>query len=403
MRIELARGCKAQVLDEVATSLAESWRPGDAVAIGLYRSGDGTYGLAVRYAADTPLTRSVIERAHAVAGAECDVREVGVVQPLAWEPAELQQRVRPLRPGLSVAHTSVTAGTIGAFVVPSVQADGEGNAGSGSVPGDDEAVHVLSNNHVLADSDRAQPGEVIVQPGPADGGQAPGDQIGTLARVVAMRRDAANMVDTATAVLDDGIDVDPEHPSGLLTGWRDVDVGVAVEKVGRTTGLTKGQTTAIELDGLTVQYPVGVIAFNGQIEVAGDGTGPFSAGGDSGSVVYDPAAHEAVGLLFAGSERGGPDGLGLTYCNPFGAVLDQLGVQLVSEVTQDDARVAKDALAAQVADDPRVSGVGLTRWRGRYAVQVNVAESSDAPVLPKRIYGVTVRIVAVGRITPRPS
>jgi hypothetical protein len=154
-----------------------------------------------------------------------------------------------------------------------------------------------------------------------------------------------------------------------------------------------------------VRYPVGLVRFDDQIEVTGVGPGPFSAGGDSGSVVYDRDTNAAVGLLFAGSERGGPGGQGLTYCNPVGVVLDELGVRFAGVDSDNhpgvnDARAAKDALATRLRDDPRVGGVGITRWHGRYAVRVNIVDESDVPDLPTRIHGVEVQILAVGRIRP---
>jgi hypothetical protein len=333
----------------------------------------------------------VLERAAALAGAACDVRDVGVVSALQWDAGELQTRVRPLRPGLSVAHLGVTAGTIGGFVV----AEG------------DERLQVLSNNHVLADSDRAGPGDVVVQPGPADGGESPSDRIGTVERVAPLLRDRPNVVDAATAVLDDGIPADLAYPAGPLVGVAEAGLGQQVEKVGRTSGVTRGEVTAIELDGLTVQYPVGLVRFDDQIEVTGDGPGPFSAGGDSGSVVYDPGSNDAVGLLFAGSERGGPGGQGLTYCNPISVALNELDVRLAGagaarQPGVEDARAAKEALATQLRDDPRVGAVGISRWHGGYAVRVNVVDESDVPELPARVLGVRVQIAAVGRIHPLP-
>src|SRR5205823_3669095 len=41
-------------------------------------------------------------------------------------------------------------------------------------------VFVLSNNHVLANSNEAQRGDAILQPGPHDGGRFPDDQIADL-------------------------------------------------------------------------------------------------------------------------------------------------------------------------------------------------------------------------------
>ena len=104
-----------------------------------------------------------------------------------------------------------------------------------------------------------------------------------------------------------------------------------VEKVGRTTGITQGRITAIELDDVVVGYgeQLGELRFDNQIEVEGTGTGPFSRGGDSGSLVYRLPGGEAVGLLFAGSETGGENGSGLTYLNPIGTVLESLGATLL--------------------------------------------------------------------------
>ena len=113
-----------------------------------------------------------------------------------------------------------------------------------------------------------------------------------------------------------------------------------VAKHGRTTGRTRGTITAIELDNLQVQYDIGVVRFDDQIEVQG-ADGLFSQGGDSGSLVFTVGGATtaggalAVGLLFAGSETGGPGGTGLTYVNPIVAVLAGLDAELVFSSEQD--------------------------------------------------------------------
>lgn len=317
MELQTAREIKAE-LRRRTTVLAAPPRPHTAtggVAVGICVVSPETYGIAVRTFGSSDLADAVISAGRELAGEECDVRDVGVVRAQTltqrWDPADLQQRHRPLRPGLSVSHLDVTAGTIGGFVV-----DESG------------AVLVLSNNHVLADSGRGRPGDVVVQPGVADGGAVPADRIGVLDGVVPLDEVAPNLVDAATARLDDGVEVAAEYPGGPLTGWVAVTDDIAVEKVGRTTGHTQGRISAIEIDGVSVQYPSGVIDFDDQIEVTGAGSTRFSDGGDSGSVVYRPDTREAIGLLFAGSDTGGPNGQGLTYCNPIGVVLERLGVRL---------------------------------------------------------------------------
>lgn len=316
MELQTAREIKAE-LRRRTVALAAPPRPHTpigGVAVGICVVGPDAYGVAVRTFGSSALADEVVAAGRELAGDECDVRNVGVVRAYQGDTEELRRRQRPLRPGLSVSHLEVTAGTIGAFVVAS---DG---------PDD---VLVLSNNHVLADSDRGAPGDAVVQPGVADGGTVAGDRIGVLAGVVALDPVAPNLVDAATARLDDGVEVSAAYPAGALAGWVTVTDDIEVEKVGRTTGVTRGRVSAIEVDGISVQYPSGVLDFDDQIEVTGVGTGSagFSSGGDSGSLVYRPDTREAVGLLFAGSDTGGPDGQGLTYCNPIGAVLERLGVR----------------------------------------------------------------------------
>ncbi|GAA0317626.1 hypothetical protein [Kineococcus aurantiacus] len=323
MHIDNARELKARLLSGVVQASSLEQPTGVAsVGISVLPTGEGggpRYGLAVRYSGNRGevLADSARELAARTAGDEVDIREIGLVQALTapvepgtWAPETLRRRTRPLHPGLSTAHRDVTAGTLGGFV---------------RVEGSD-GLYALSNNHVLANSDQAALQDPVLQPGPYDGGTA-ADRVGRLARAVALDAGGGNAVDAAIALLEDE-EVDLEYPVGRLTGWAEPDDEVAVEKVGRTTGWTKGRISAIELDDVAVQYPVGVVSFDGQIEVTGD-AGAFSAGGDSGSLVYRPDTRQAVGLLFAGSERGGPGGAGLTFCNPIGLVLSALGATLV--------------------------------------------------------------------------
>jgi hypothetical protein len=294
-----------------------------AVGLGLRPLPDGGYGLAVRYRLGVPTARMVARKVAEQVGPVADVRRTGrisvvprrtgprppVVTALAMGETG---RVRPLRPGVSIAHADVTAGTLGAFV----RIDG--------------VLHALSNYHVLVGSPSASIGDHILQPGPADGGKDPADRVGTLAGFVPMQPDRDQHVDAAIAKLDDP-EVDLAYPVGPITEIAEVDGTEEVAKIGRTTGLTRGHVTAIELDDVVVGYgeELGELRFVNQIEVQSDGADPFSRGGDSGSLVYRTDG-VAIGLLFAGSETGGDNGSGLTYLNPIGAVLDALGAELAS-------------------------------------------------------------------------
>ncbi|MDQ0375378.1 hypothetical protein [Cellulomonas humilata] len=326
-----ARETKAQAVDYARELSERVIRPSDvadggpALAIGLAPQPDGTYALAVRYRLGLPSVRSIARKVAAEVGTDVDIRRTGRISTLADDPAKVRPRppvitahalgetgrTRPLRPGVSIAHAKVTAGTLGAFVHK------------------DGVVHALSNFHVLAGSRQAKVGDTILQPGPADGGRAPRDTVGTLAAWVDLDQHRTALVDCAIALLDDQ-EVDPEYPVGRVTTTAVALGGEQVAKIGRTTSVTRGRVTAIELDNVVVGYgdDMGEISFDNQIEVESTGTGPFSRGGDSGSLVYR-ADGVALGLLFAGSESGGENGTGLTYINPIDAVLDALGVTLV--------------------------------------------------------------------------
>jgi hypothetical protein len=252
---------------------------------------------------------------------EVDVRVIGRVLPLSapgYDGADLQRRVRPLRPGLSISHPDVSAGTLGGFV---------------RRPGADGLL-MLSNNHVLADSDAATEGDPVFQPGVADGGTAT-DRVGALSTFIRLDGDPGTLVDAAVAVLDPGVGADPgAYPGGALLATvaavDDVDPDERVEKLGRTTGHTHGRITAVEVDGVGVQYDDGVHTFDDQVEIEGL-TGAFSAGGDSGSVIWRSRDRAPLGLLFAGSTQGGSAGGGVTFANPLATVLRTLDVTWVAE------------------------------------------------------------------------
>lgn len=227
-----------------------------------------------------------------------------------------QQRNRPLRIGGSIGHFKITAGTLGCFAHSR----------------DDDSPLILSNNHVLANENRAQKGDAILQPGGFDDGQNPKDAAGTLLSFVKIKRIGANLVDCAIAALTSGMQHDHRKLTGLgkLGGVGDVaiDEGTEVAKVGRTTGVTHGRVTAFELDNVVVGYDIGDLRFDNQIEIEGAGDEPFSQGGDSGSLIVDAERH-AVALLFAGGDQGGSNSKGLTFANPLAAVFGALKVELL--------------------------------------------------------------------------
>lgn len=109
-------------------------------------------------------------------GIPTDVVESGLLNTgstAKWYGSQIDRKVRmrPARPGLSIAHYRVSAGTFGAVVY-------DINNGE---------TLMLSNNHVLANATNgedcfAKAGDIILQPGGLDGGTEPDDVIGTLLR-----------------------------------------------------------------------------------------------------------------------------------------------------------------------------------------------------------------------------
>lgn len=245
------------------------------------------------------------------------------VQEARFQSLEYTARQRPAPSGISIGHAAVTAGTLGGLV-----RDKESGA-----------VTILSNNHVLANSNDGSAGDPILQPGAHDGGADPADRIATLTRFVPIdfSPEAENRVDAAIATPIDPVksqviwntrDIGPETPA-TIRHLSDADLGVAVQKTGRTTEHTEGVVDALYAT-VRVKYDLFQKAtFVDQIVVSQPRTDPpFSNGGDSGSLVYD-AGGRCIGLLFAGSEASAEEP-SKTIANPIQYVLRELNLDLLA-------------------------------------------------------------------------
>ena len=245
-----------------------------------------------------------------------DVIETGEIKALE----DPTKKFRPAPGGVSVGHYAITTGTLGCWVKRG------------------EELFILSNNHVIANSNDALPGDAIYQPGSYDGGGA-GDRIAVLrefvpinfgtggikpptdckiatkivsalnwsskrlgrnTRVQIVPQEAAksiNLIDAAIGKpLDDLYARTDVLEIGFLAGSRPALLGENVVKYGRTTHLTTGFVEG--LDGaVSVSYGPGKVAvFEDQIMLS-----DMSAGGDSGSVIIG-SDNKVIGLLFAGSD-----------------------------------------------------------------------------------------------------
>ena len=293
-------------------------------------------------------------------GVKTDVYEVGYLR--AYDTP--RDRFRPTIPsGVSIGHYAITAGTLGTIVT-------DRNTGE---------KLILSNNHVLANSNAGVKGDAILQPGPADGGLNPADVVAHLERFVQIRfaddtggplpptpdpgpnpggcllilanlinlisslvgsqqrltptSSAAvtpspirmtspsaqvvnNLVDCALAKpIDPNMFTGEIRGIGLVSGTKDASLGMAVRKSGRTTDLTTGTVTLLNAT-VNVAYGSKTARFTGQVI-----TTPMSQGGDSGSLFVDGTENKAVGLLFAGSTQA-------TIFNPITEVLNALQIDI---------------------------------------------------------------------------
>jgi hypothetical protein len=244
-------------------------------------------------------------------GTPTDVVQTGIIRALQSP----TNKHRPAPGGVSIGHRDITAGTLGCLI----QKDGQ--------------KFILSNNHVLANSNQAEIGDPILQPGPYDGGTYPDDHIadledfvpiniiglpsecpiaivttnllngiakllGSQVRMKAIKQQALeNLVDAAIARPLNPEDVSDEILQiGTIQGTAAGELGMAIKKSGRTTGLTTGVIEQVDVT-VNVQYGQDQIAmFTDQLMA-----GAMSKGGDSGSAVLDDN-NRLVGLLFAGSD-----------------------------------------------------------------------------------------------------
>lgn len=280
------------------------------------QSSDG-YGIALRIPSVAMLNSSVVKAMRQESNGALDIKVTGevVARPAgAMTTYNSVGRHRPLRPGASVGHLTVTAGTLGCFV---------------SVSGLSNPA-ILSNNHVLAATDTGVIGDAILQPGRYDGGVQGDDHVANLSDFMPIAGAPASYDVAVAELLHESFMGKNSFPDGPLYPPNGSDEDVArVAKWGRTTGHTLGVVSAIELDGLSVDFDGNYIRFNNVIEVEGIGPSAFSAGGDSGSVIYSAESRHAFALLFAGSTTGGSNGKGLTYAHPIQPALSAVNARIL--------------------------------------------------------------------------
>lgn len=283
---------------------------GVAFGIAPSRANEQQFKLAIRFrSSNDRIVNRVLKELPRLNSSELDI-----VTRITYHPRAT------LRPGCSIGHGNITAGTLGAIVE------------------DDNNYYMLSNNHVLANSDNARRGDSIWKPGPSDANEANRIVVGYLNRWEPFNNASHENIDAALAVFSDEInyfypwtysrigDINPDQITDRHSVQR-------VVKQGRTTQLTKGIVSAVSLDGVEVDYGSRrrprVITFDNQIEIVHvqPNKHPFSQAGDSGSLIIDRDTNRPFALLFAGGTD--DNGIDRTLANFIPDVLRKLEVRFV--------------------------------------------------------------------------
>jgi len=285
--------------------------------------------------------------------------------------------------------------------------------------------YILSNNHVLADTDQAAPGENISQPGLVDNNCRPATTVAhfTVAPHLGTNVDAALAKLVAGTMNAGGSILGIGAPNSTPVSAK-INMGVA--KSGRTTGLTCASVQSVNTS-VKVQYQKGcnqglkfTISYTNQVAVA---SSSFSAAGDSGSLIISRSAAHPTALLFAGSSN-------ITIGNPIGQVLSHvsssLGKQVSfvgsptrttnvscpatagvvpaiqstpSRVEMDRANAVKQAHESDLMADPAVMAVGIgADERNLAVITVYVETGRMHGAIPVEIEGVPTHIINTDRI-----
>lgn len=237
-------------------------------------------------------------------------REMGIVQKIKdfFSPFSTnhKDKYRPFPLGVSIGHEDITAGTSSFILVDRETAD----------------EFPASNNHVLAKSNKGDPGDPIIQPGLIDGGGSD-TKVGELENYIKIKDGVK--VDLAWFKASEKYDNRVLGVEGKIGSVYSPKVNDELIKSGRTTGVTKGKVKQKQAS-IKVKYPHETVLLKDQIIVD-----DFSEGGDSGSAVFYKEGNilHPSGLLFAGSDR-------ITVVNDIDNVIKESGMNIKTESGNDD-------------------------------------------------------------------
>jgi hypothetical protein len=313
--------------------------------------------------------------------------------------------------------------------------------------------YILSNNHVLANSDQASLGDPVVQPGLIETHcSISGTQtVANLTAFINLESGGGNVdaaiaqiipgaVDTSGSILSLGAtangntpDAGPPHQGmGILA-----TIGENVAKSGRTSGLTCSTVSATNLS-VSVTYQKQCnggssfnVSYTNQIAISGSG---FTIPGDSGSLIVDQNTADPVALLYGGSDT---EAVGNPVADVLAAFTDQQGNQAsfvgsvsthevigcklttaavkavalpaqaelaVQTSSLTEAQNALDIHAPELLANPYIRAVGVAASLDRpgdAAVLIVVNPDQEPAPLPATIEGIGTRIVKASGMAPQ--
>jgi hypothetical protein len=291
----------------------------------------------------------------------------------------------------------------------------------GALVEDARNQYILSNNHVLARLNAGKKGEGIVEPGLEDSVCQTNkrDIVATLSRFVkvATGKKSLNQVDAAIALVSpNSVGAEILNIGSISSVLAAPSLGLAVQKMGRSSCLTEGTITAVSVNAIINESELrpaskNLIAnYTHQIMI-NNGFGTFASPGDSGSlVVTESSCPQPVGLLFAGGD-------GVVLANPIGAVTSALGVNFVggcsastpapavesaaiggvTDALVQEAASKRDAHSAELEAVPGMIGTGIAAGDepGQATIELYVLHATSAvrAAAPDEIDGVPVRLV----------
>ena len=277
------------------------------------------------------------------------------------DPRKSRQEV--LRPGLSIANVRSSAGTLGAIVYDR----------------DNGQPLTLSNWHVLH-TPEGRIGDDIAQPGPFDDNDTQSNIMGKLVRSHLGPAGDCAVASILGRQLDQVILGVPIAPQRLGKA----ELGDIVIKSGRTTAITYGEVTRIEVQSKMQYGDLNVVI--GGFEIGYDakhkpGDGEISKGGDSGSawIAVDPKSGKPTDIL-----------LGLHFAGEAGEDTPEFALACNASAVFEKLNIALSPPTSVTPSDAEPAGATASKRRGKAIPQAARARTFGGPGYNSKFLGTSI-------------